>query len=248
MKLPVLLATLALSSAAIAQTEMPPGFNHPPMAGHPAAPAAPTPAPAAPYKFNPYSLIPAAPMAPMAPVPPPSIEGTVISAQSAGGYTYIEVTSPSGNTWLAAPETQLTAGERIRYSSGAMMHNFSSKALGRSFPSILFVGKVTPAGSEPAPAAAAGVGAAPMAAPAAAPAAPQLSEGTVVSLQDAGGYSYIEVSGAAGNVWLAAPMTKLKVGDKLRYENGGEMRNFSSRALNRTFPSIVFVDRVTVVN
>jgi hypothetical protein len=81
----------------------------------------------------------------------------------------------------------------------------------------------------------------------AAPAKPQLpNEGTVVSTMDAGGYSYIEVSGAEGNTWLAAPATKVKAGDKIRFENGAVMRNFSSRSLGRTFPTISFIGQVVV--
>ena len=250
MKLPVLLATLALpfSFSAVAQNALPPGYNHPPMAGHAGGDSTSTGA-VAPYKFNPFS---AQAGAPMAPVPPATNEGTVISIQSSGGYAYIEVTTPSGNLWLAAPETKLAAGDRIRYSSGAIMRNFSSKALNRSFPSIMFVGNVSLAGNEPAgKSATTATTAMPSMAPhnmAQQPAAPAAAtEGTVISAQDAGGYSYVEVKTASGNTWLAAPMTQLKAGDTVRFTEGAEMRNFSSRALNKTFPAIQFIDQVTVV-
>jgi hypothetical protein len=82
-----------------------------------------------------------------------------------------------------------------------------------------------------------------------APAAPALpNSGTVVSTTDAGGYSYIEVSGPEGNMWLAAPVVKVRAGDKIRFENGAVMRNFSSRGLGRTFPAISFVGQVVVDN
>jgi len=234
MKLSVFAASLGLSTLAFAQSAMPPGYNHPPMAGHP-APAGQAGSAPAPYQFRP-------PGPAMIPVPAPTNEATVVSSQSAGGYTYVEVTGPSGNVWLAAPETKLNAGDRVRYPNGAVMYNFSSKSINRTFPSITFVGSIAAVDKNAPPLQ---VAAAPMAQAAAA--APAASEGEILQVQDAGGYSYVEVKTAAGNTWLAAPMTKLKVGDKVRFEAGAEMRNFSSRALNRTFPSIQFVDRVAVV-
>lgn len=239
MKLALLVSAFAISAPTLAQTAMPPGYNHPPMAGHSGANPGQATAPA-PYRFQPTPT-------PQGMIPPQLVanhQGTVVSTQTIGGYTYIEVTTPSGNTWLAAPESKVTVGERIAYPSGAVMRNFTSKAMGRTFPAIMFIGGVTQAGNETLPSAAAG---APMALPSMPQAAPEQSEGVVVSSQDAGGYSYIEVKAAEGNTWLAAPMTKLKAGDTVRYEPGAVMRNFSSRALNRTFPAIVFVDRVTIV-
>ena len=241
MKPHALLAALAtlLSFSAAAQNTMPPGFNHPPMAGH-AGNDTPASGAVAPYKFTPFG---ASGGAPMAPVPAATNEGTVISSQSSGGYAYIEVTTPSGNLWLAAPEIKLAAGDRIRYSSGAIMRNFSSKALNRTFPSIMFVGNVGLAGNEPLAKAAM----APHAQMPQETAPAGATEGTVISAQDAGGYSYVEVKTARSNIWVAAPMTKLKAGDTVRFDEGAEMRNFSSRALNRSFPSIQFIDRLTVV-
>lgn len=159
-------------------------------------------------------------------------EGTVLSAQQSGGYSYIEVSSAQGNTWLAAPIVPLNVGDKIRYENGAIMHNFSSKALGRTFPAIMFVSSVSPSSKDVAPTSAT---------------APQLTEGVVISSQDAGGYSYVEVKTAAGNTWLAGPATPLKAGDTVQYEVGAVMSNFSSRALSRTFPTIIFVDRVNLV-
>ena len=244
MKVSLLLSALALSLPVFAQTALPPGYNHPPMAGHGAAGTA-QPAAPAPYRFQPYGT-------PQSLIPPQVVmsnEGTVISAQTTGGYTYIEVTSPSGNTWLAAPESKVAVGEKIAYPSGAVMRNFTSKSVGRTFPAIIFVSGITQGGSNAAPTAAAaphGALSGPAGLPPPPPAEAETAEGVVVSTQNAGGYSYIEVKGANGNTWLAAPMAQLKAGDTVRYEPGSVMRNFSSRALNRTFPEIVFVDRVTV--
>jgi len=66
---------------------------------------------------------------------------------------------------------------------------------------------------------------------------------------NAAGYSYIEVDGGvAGKQWLAARVTPLKSGDVITWGGGATMRNFSSKALNRTFEQIVFVGSVRVVN
>lgn len=189
-------------------------------------------------------------------------EGTVVSSTDSGGYSYVEVTGAQGNVWLAAPTTKLSPGDKIRYEDGAVMRNFTSRALNRTFPAIIFVGNVAPAnGAVPTAAATPhggadphagtglhGSGGMPHAGMPQGGEAAAMGEGTVVSSQSSGGYSYIEVTGSKGNVWLAAPMTQVKVGEKIRYETGSEMRNFTSRALNRTFPSIFFVGSVAVVS
>ena len=255
MKPSALLSLFVISTAAIAQSAMPPGYNHPPMAGHGAPGDSGTGQPAvAPYQFRPY------PTAPIARPAAPSNEGTVLSIQTGGGYSYIEASTPSGNVWLAAPEAKFAVGDKILYQNGAVMRNFSSKGAGRTFPSIIFTGGVVLAGSVPAGSGpATGHGAPGQGTPGhgtpggmpspfnLAPPPSSHTEGSVVQVQVAGGYSYVEVKTSEGNTWLAAPMTKLAAGDKVRYQEGAVMQNFSSRALNRTFPAITFVDSVSVV-
>jgi hypothetical protein len=192
--------------------------GHPPMAGHPAPAAAggvqEYRLPAEPFQTPRMGAVRPGQMA------APKSEGTVAQAQTAGGYTYIEVTGPQGNTWLAAPAMNIAVGTKIRYESGAVMTNFTSAAMKRTFPSILFVGGVEPVNA---------------------------TEGTVAQAQTAGGYTYIEVKNAKGSEWLAAPAMAIKAGDTVRYEGGSVMSNFTSGALKRTFPSIVFVGGVEVV-
>lgn len=74
-------------------------------------------------------------------------KGKVLSATSAGQYTYIEVaeTTSAGKTktvWLAAPAITLKKGNSIGFDDGAEMHNFYSKTLNRTFPSVQFIGRV----------------------------------------------------------------------------------------------------------
>ncbi|MGE5648903.1 hypothetical protein [Noviherbaspirillum sp. UKPF54] len=110
----VALATLSMSAA----------FAAPP-AGHP-TPAA------------------AASMMGMAPVAEAELtqKGKVVSTTDANEYTYIEVTQGQQTTWLAAQKLSLKKGDTIRYDNGAVMTNFYSKLLKRTFPSVTFVNRV----------------------------------------------------------------------------------------------------------
>lgn len=66
--------------------------------------------------------------------------GIVRSTEDAGGYSYIELETVAGNIiWLAAPRTELAAGDHIKWQGASKMMNFDSPSLGRTFPEILFV-------------------------------------------------------------------------------------------------------------
>jgi hypothetical protein len=69
-------------------------------------------------------------------------------------------------------------------------------------------------------------------------------KGTVLQTMDAGLYTYIEVKADSGNRWLAAPQVAVKVGDKIRFPEGMEMKAFESRTLKRKFDSIFFVSGI----
>lgn len=71
-------------------------------------------------------------------------------------------------------------------------------------------------------------------------------KGKVVSVIDAGQYTYIEVAQDKKTLWLAAPAIALKKDNMIRFEDGAEMTNFRSNTLNRTFPKIRFVGRVAL--
>ncbi len=66
-------------------------------------------------------------------------EGKVVSSADAGGYTYIEVSQSGKNMWIAANEIKVKKGDRIRFSDGAVMTNFRSKTLNRTFAEVMFV-------------------------------------------------------------------------------------------------------------
>lgn len=73
-------------------------------------------------------------------------------------------------------------------------------------------------------------------------------KGKVVSVIDAGQYTYIEVAQDKKTLWLAAPAIALQKNSMIRFEDGAEMTNFRSNTLNRTFPKIRFVGRVAVAD
>jgi len=68
-------------------------------------------------------------------------KGKVISSIDASIYTYIELTENGKNVWIAAPTVAVKKGDTVRFSDGAVMSNFHSKSLNRTFESIVFVGK-----------------------------------------------------------------------------------------------------------
>ena len=84
-----------------------------------------------------------------------SFTGTVTETMNVAGYTYAKVTvgedlswmaSPDAGesaVWLAAPETQLSVGDVVGWQDGAVMKDFHSSTLDRTFAEILFVGALT---------------------------------------------------------------------------------------------------------
>jgi hypothetical protein len=64
--------------------------------------------------------------------------------------------------------------------------------------------------------------------------------GKVVETMNAGGYTYISVEKDGKRTWVAIPVTEVKVGQKVTYQPGAEMRDFTSKTLNKTFESIIF--------
>lgn len=70
-----------------------------------------------------------------------SRNGKVISSIDAGMYTYIELTENGKTIWIAAPTIKVKKGDLISFSGGAVMSNYFSKNLNRTFESVIFVGK-----------------------------------------------------------------------------------------------------------
>lgn len=191
--------------------------------------------------------------------------GKVLQLAQGGGYTYAEVEMAGGEkVWIAGGQIAVKEGDTVQWGDSAVMNNFASKSLGRTFDKILFVNAwgpagvtptgVAPHGSMPGGQAAAGMpagGHPPMAQGGAAPAAAggPGSSGQVKSVLSGGGYIYLEVATQGeGDVWVAAPMTTAKAGDKVSWSDGMVMTNFTSTSLNRKFDKIIFAGAVRVAN
>lgn len=152
--------------------------------------------------------------------------GRVITAESASGYSYLQVEVGGKVVWLATKPIDVRPGEEIGWGDFAPMKNFTSKALGRTFDEILFVANVVPLSQQ----AAAG------------------KQGRVLSSQTVAGYTYIEAESGGGTVWLAVPSSSVRVGDRITWSGGSTMRNFTSTSLSKTFDEIVFASGVQVID
>ncbi len=116
--------------------------------------------------------------------PEGGITGTVAETLAAPGYTYVKLTTATGEVWAAGPTTAVVVGQRVTIVRPTTMANFESKTLGRTFASIEFAEAIVPADG---------------AAPTAAPAAP--TAGTPVPA----------IAGGSPNTAVAAVVTDVKV-------------------------------------
>jgi len=73
---------------------------------------------------------------------PDTHKGRVISTMDSGGYTYIEFEEKGKKLWVACPLTAVYVGDMIEFSRAAVMKNFHSNTLNRTFESILFAGSI----------------------------------------------------------------------------------------------------------
>lgn len=105
-----------------------------PAASPSAAPSSPSPAPSPPM------------MPPMsATAPPPAmgggsgVSGTVAEVIQVQSYTYLRLSTPSGDQWAAVTRNEgVKEGQVVSLGSATEMANFTSKTLGRTFDRIWF--------------------------------------------------------------------------------------------------------------
>ncbi len=64
--------------------------------------------------------------------------------------------------------------------------------------------------------------------------------GTVAETMDAGGYTYMRLKTANGEVWAAVSQASLEVGAEVTIGNANLMEGFESKTLNRRFERILF--------
>lgn len=78
--------------------------------------------------------------------------GVVEETMDAGGYTYVKVAVDGQSIWAAGPLTKVAVGQKVSLPPGALMQNFHSPTLNRTFDAIDFVpaiGVVGGAGEAP---------------------------------------------------------------------------------------------------
>lgn len=76
--------------------------------------------------------------------------GKVIETMNAGGYTYVRVKTPTENIWAACSPVAVKVGDSVTVPKGAIMENFKSTVLNRTFDEIYFVGHIAVNGKEAA--------------------------------------------------------------------------------------------------
>jgi hypothetical protein len=64
--------------------------------------------------------------------------------------------------------------------------------------------------------------------------------GKVTETMNSGGYTYVCIVNNGVKTWFAIPETKVSIGQEMSFRPGGEMLNFKSKSLNRTFDRIIF--------
>ena len=74
------------------------------------------------------------------------------------------------------------------------------------------------------------------------------NEGRVLTVLQAGEYTYLEVSSGSTPRWLAAPQTSVQKGNLVRYEDGSTMTTFYSKLLKRNFSNLTFIGQLAVVS
>jgi len=80
-------------------------------------------------------------------------------------------------------------------------------------------------------------------APAPAAQAAQANKGTVMHVEEGGGYTYAQVDlGNGRTVWIAGAPIEIKAGDAVQWGEYAVMRDFNAKSLGRTFEEILFVN------
>jgi hypothetical protein len=75
---------------------------------------------------------------PPAPTTGTALSGTVLEAKDGGGYTYLRLRTKNGEVWAAVPAAQVKTGAEVSIANPQTMSGFQSKALNRTFDTIIF--------------------------------------------------------------------------------------------------------------
>lgn len=85
-----------------------------------------------------FALSLAASAMPPAPASGTALSGTVLEARDGGGYTYLRLRTKTGEVWAAVPAAQVKTGAEVSIANPQKMNGFQSKALNRTFDTIIF--------------------------------------------------------------------------------------------------------------
>jgi len=77
------------------------------------------------------------------------------------------------------------------------------------------------------------------------PSSGQTVTATVLETMNASNYTYVRVRADSRELWAAASQFTVAIGDKVVLSLDQPMENFHSQALNRDFPVIYFVSRIS---
>ena len=73
------------------------------------------------------------------------LKGEVLEVINAANYTYLRLKTGNGETWAAVAQSQVKQGTTVTIEDAMVMSNFESKALKKTFPTIIF-GKLAGSG------------------------------------------------------------------------------------------------------
>lgn len=67
-----------------------------------------------------------------------AVSGEVLEVQNVESYTYLKLRTATGETWAAVPTAKVAKGAKVTIANAMVMNNFQSKALKKTFDTILF--------------------------------------------------------------------------------------------------------------
>jgi len=129
-----------------------------------------------------------------APPPAPPVKGEVLEVLDTDAFTYMRLRTPKGETWAAVGKAPVKKGEQVTITSPAVMQNFHSKSLNRTFDTIVMGRLAGAPGATATPSAGSPATAATMAQfHGGAPASPDVEVGKVAKAEGASGRTVAEV-------------------------------------------------------
>ena len=72
------------------------------------------------------------------PAAAPSVKGQVLEVRDVDAYTYLRLKTKDGEQWAAVGKTPVKKGAEVTIENAAVMRNFESKTLKKTFDTIVF--------------------------------------------------------------------------------------------------------------